>query len=85
MRPEPSPDGVQPAVVQVKHPVGERLHARVVRDDQYRRPAVVGAGAQELDHLRYVCMVDDSRARSELGFLPRYGIEDTLRAVYSER
>lgn len=39
----------------------------------------------ELDHLRYVCMVDDSRARKELGFKPRYGIEETLRAVYSER
>jgi UDP-glucose 4-epimerase len=39
----------------------------------------------ELDHLRYICMVDDSRARQELGFRPRYGIEDTLRAVYSER
>lgn len=39
----------------------------------------------ELDHLRYVCMVDDTRARRELGFSPRYGIEETLRAVFSER
>ena len=35
----------------------------------------------ELDHIRYVCMVDDTRARRELGFTPRFGIEDTVRAV----
>ncbi|HET8937227.1 MAG TPA: NAD-dependent epimerase/dehydratase family protein [Polyangiales bacterium] len=39
---------------------------------------------EELDHLRYICLVDDRRARKELGFTPRYGIEDTVRAVYSE-
>jgi len=35
----------------------------------------------ELDHIRYVCMVDDTRARQELGFAPRFGLEDTVRAV----
>ncbi|MGD8862011.1 MAG: SDR family oxidoreductase [Myxococcales bacterium] len=39
----------------------------------------------ELDHLRYICMVDDTRAREELGFTPRYTIEQTLGSVYSER
>ncbi len=39
---------------------------------------------EELDHLRYICLVDDSRARKELGFAPKYGIEETLRAVNSE-
>ncbi len=39
----------------------------------------------EIDHLRYVCMVDDTRARRELGFAPKRGIEETLRAVYAER
>jgi len=39
----------------------------------------------EIDHLRYICMVDDSRARTELGFHPKYDMEQTLRAVYSER
>lgn len=39
---------------------------------------------EELDHLRYICLVDDRRARKELGFTPRYGIEETVRAVYSE-
>lgn len=37
--------------------------------------------APELDHVRYVCMVDDRRARSELGFAPRFDLEETLRAV----
>jgi UDP-glucose 4-epimerase len=39
----------------------------------------------ELDHLRYLCMVDDSRARKELGFAPRFTMEQTLNAVLSER
>jgi len=37
--------------------------------------------AQELDHLRYVCMVDDSRARTELGYEPVHSIERVLRDV----
>lgn len=44
-----------------------------------------GFPAPEIDHLRYICMVDDSRARRELGYRPRYDIEQTLRAVFSER
>lgn len=39
---------------------------------------------EELDHLRYICLVDDRRARRELGFKPGYSIEETVRAVYSE-
>lgn len=35
----------------------------------------------ELDHIRYVCMVDDTRAREVLGFEPRFGLEETVRAV----
>jgi UDP-glucose 4-epimerase len=37
--------------------------------------------APELDHIRYVCMVDDRRAREVLGYSPNYGIEETVRAV----
>jgi UDP-glucose 4-epimerase len=44
-----------------------------------------GFPAPEIDHLRYICMIDDSRARRELGFRPRYDLEQTLRAVFSER
>ncbi|HVU05457.1 MAG TPA: NAD-dependent epimerase/dehydratase family protein [Polyangiaceae bacterium] len=39
----------------------------------------------ELDFIRYVCMVDDSRARQVLGYKHRYSIEETLRAVDEER
>lgn len=38
----------------------------------------------ELDHIRYVCMVDDTRARQVLGFTPQYPLEDTVRAVETE-
>ena len=39
----------------------------------------------ELDFIRYVCMVDDTRAREKLGYSPRYGLDETLRAVDEER
>lgn len=35
----------------------------------------------ELDYIRYVCMVDDTRAREVLGFTPRFSIDETLAAV----
>jgi UDP-glucose 4-epimerase len=35
----------------------------------------------ELDFIRYVCMVDGSRARTELGFRPRFSLKETIRAV----
>ncbi|HJL19676.1 MAG TPA: SDR family oxidoreductase, partial [Sandaracinaceae bacterium LLY-WYZ-13_1] len=35
----------------------------------------------ELDHIRYVCMVDDTRAREILGFRPRFSLEDTVKAI----
>lgn len=35
----------------------------------------------ELDYIRYVCMVDDRRARRVLGFEPRKSLEETVRAV----
>lgn len=38
----------------------------------------------ELDHIRYLCMVDDERARNELGFRPQFGLEATIRAVLDE-
>jgi len=34
-----------------------------------------------VDYLRFVCMVDDSRARRELGYRPRRDSIDTIRAV----
>lgn len=41
--------------------------------------------APELDFIRYVCMVDDSMARRDLGYSPRYDLEGTLHAVDQER
>jgi len=40
--------------------------------------------APELDHIRYVCMVDDGRAREELGYAPAQSIEDTVKSVVAE-
>ncbi|MGE3674816.1 MAG: NAD-dependent epimerase, partial [Polyangiaceae bacterium] len=41
--------------------------------------------APELDYIRYVCMVDDSRAREVLGYDPRFDLTATLKAVDEER
>jgi UDP-glucose 4-epimerase len=35
----------------------------------------------ELDHIRFVCMVDDRRARQILGFTPGMSLEETVRSV----
>lgn len=36
---------------------------------------------EELDFIRYVCMVDGRRATAELGFRPQFGLRETIRAV----
>jgi UDP-glucose 4-epimerase len=41
--------------------------------------------APELDFVRYVCMVDDRRAREMLGYQPAFDIDQTLNAVDEER
>lgn len=35
----------------------------------------------ELDHIRYVCMIDDTRAREILGFAATRNLEETVHAV----
>ncbi len=40
--------------------------------------------APELDHIRYVCMVDDRRSREDLGYEPEVAIEETVRSVELE-
>jgi UDP-glucose 4-epimerase len=40
--------------------------------------------APEIDHIRYVCMVDDHRARSSLGYSHRYDIQQTLESVFAD-
>lgn len=37
--------------------------------------------APELDHIRYVCMVDTSRAERTLGFEPSFSLEATIRGI----
>lgn len=41
--------------------------------------------APELDHIRYVCMVDDRRARDELGFSPAMSADETVRSIDADR
>lgn len=38
----------------------------------------------EFDFIRYVCMVDGSRAIAELGFRPRYSLKETIHAVMGD-
>lgn len=40
---------------------------------------------EEFDFIRYVCMVDGSRATTELGFRPRHSLRETIRAVLDAR
>lgn len=35
----------------------------------------------ELDHIRFVCMVDGTRAKEELGFTPQKTLDETIQAV----
>ena len=58
--------------------------ARFVVDRLFRW-RVSSFPAPELDFIRYVCMVDDSRARSLLNYAPEYDLGETLRAVDAER
>jgi UDP-glucose 4-epimerase len=58
--------------------------ARFVVDRLFRW-RVSSFPAPELDFIRYVCMVDDSRARSSLNYAPEYDLAETLRAVDAER
>jgi UDP-glucose 4-epimerase len=39
----------------------------------------------ELDHIRYVCMVDDQRARETLGYEPTRSLEQTVQSVDERR
>jgi UDP-glucose 4-epimerase len=53
--------------------------------DRLFRWRVTSFPAPELDFIRYVCMVDDTRARSVLGYQPQHTLLETLRAVDEER
>jgi len=49
------------------------------------RLRVTSFPAPELDFIRYVCMIDDARARRDLGYAPAHGLVSTLCAVDEER
>jgi UDP-glucose 4-epimerase len=36
---------------------------------------------EELEYLKHICMVDDSRARQDLGYLPRMTLGQTIEAI----
>lgn len=66
------------------------LAARTMLDQMWKL-RLTSFPAPELDHLRYVCMVDDHRAREILGFAPAFDLEQTMadlrmtRAMYGHR
>jgi UDP-glucose 4-epimerase len=45
---------------------------------------LVNFPAPELDHIRYLCMVDDEKARRELGYSHAFDMESTLASVHDE-
>jgi UDP-glucose 4-epimerase len=45
------------------------------------KAGVVSFPPEELDHLQYLCVVDGSRARRELGWTPRFSLRETIRSV----
>jgi UDP-glucose 4-epimerase len=45
---------------------------------------LVNFPAPEIDHIRYLCMVDDTRARRELGYSHGFDMERTLQSVHDE-
>ncbi|HUH05331.1 MAG TPA: NAD-dependent epimerase/dehydratase family protein [Kofleriaceae bacterium] len=63
--------------VPVPHPMAKPLWQLAFRLGLSTFPAA------EFDFIRYVCMVDGSRAARELEYRPRHSLRDTIRAVES--
>jgi UDP-glucose 4-epimerase len=61
--------------VPVPHPLAKPLWTLAWRVGWSSYPVA------EFDFIRYVCMVDGSRAAEELGFRPRHSLRETVRAV----
>jgi UDP-glucose 4-epimerase len=59
----------------IPHPIAKPLWAAAFRLGISSYPVA------EFDFIRYVCMVDGTRARTELGFHPRHSLQETLQAV----
>ncbi len=67
--------GLGRATIPVPHPVAATMLGPLWR------LRVASFPAPELDFIRYVCMVDDRRARRELGYEPTRSLEETMQAV----
>ncbi len=67
------------ATLPVPHPIARLGVERLWRWRMTSFPA------PELEFIRYVCMVDDRRARQVLGYTPAFDIDETLHAVDDER
>ena len=66
-------------VVPIPHPVAKPLWRAAWRLGMNSFPV------DEFDFIRYVCMVDASRATRELAFRPRHSLRETIRSVLGER
>lgn len=64
--------------VPIPHPLAKPLWSLAFRF------GMSGYPVDEFDFIRYVCMVDGSRARRELGFRPRFSLRETIYAVESD-
>lgn len=62
--------------LRIPHPMAEVAVQRLWKMRMTSFPA------PELDFIRYVCMVDDTRARKLLGFQPQHDIKATVDAVH---
>jgi UDP-glucose 4-epimerase len=82
--PEPAPLSHLIKVLGRAHvPIPHPLAAAALR--RMWRLRVSSFPEPELDHIKYVCMVDDKRAREVLGYTPAKTLEETVRAVDAER
>ncbi len=63
--------------IPVPHPIAKPLWALAFRLGLSTFPVA------QFDFIRYVCMVDGSRAARELGYRPRHTLRDTIRSVDS--
>jgi UDP-glucose 4-epimerase len=61
--------------VRIPHPLAKPLWQVAFRLGLSSYPVA------EFDFIRYVCMVDGSRAARELGYRPRHSLRETIRAV----
>lgn len=78
--PEPAPlSRIIATAGRSRLPVPRLVLERVLK--QMWRYRATSFPVPELDFIRYICMVDDSRARRELGYVHSKSFEDTVQAV----